>query len=105
MGFKTSNYTIEELGLTLPTAYAVIRNLYISGENGTAEFVIQTSRDNAFDKTPLRVIPVEFKVNRNEKPYETAYRQAKELVTVQRGEKTITHPRPFYGWEDDIPTA
>ena len=102
MGLKTSNYTIEELGLTLPTAYAVIRNLYINGEKGTAEFVIQTSRDNAFTKTPLKVIPVEFTVDRTEKPYASAYRQAKELVTLQRGTQTITHAMPFYGWTDDI---
>lgn len=102
MGLKKQNHTIEELGLTLPTAYAYIRNLYINGEHGVADFAIQATRDKAIGLTPLKTVSIEFKVNRDENPYKTAYNFAKSVITEQRREKTIRHEMPFYGWTDDI---
>lgn len=102
MGLKTKNYTITENGLTLPEAYAVIRNMNIYGENGNAEFAIQASRENAINLAPLKTVHLEFKVNRNESPYVTAYNLAKSEQTKQRGHHTITERMPFYGWEDDF---
>jgi hypothetical protein len=101
MGLKTKNYTIEEIGLTLPNAYAVIRNIYIDGERGVAEFAVQTSRENAFNKKPIKIVSVEFTVDRNENVYKSAYRAAKDLVTIQDGAQTATRPMPFFGWTDD----
>lgn len=102
MGLKNKNYTIEEIGLTLPEAYAVIRNLNIYGENGTAEFVIQASREKAIALNPLKTVYLEFEVNRNESPYVTAYKLAKSEITKKRGVHTVTEKMPFYGWEDAI---
>lgn len=105
MGLKKTNYTIEELGLTLPEAYAYIRNLYVYGDKGNAEFVIQASRENAINLHPLKTVNIEFDVNRNESPYVTAYNKAKRVHTIQRGDKTITREMPFHGWTDDIHTV
>lgn len=102
MGFKKQNYTIEEIGVTLPEAYAYIHNLYVYGDKGNAEFVIQASRENAINLQPLKTVSIEFDVNRNESPYITAYKLAKSAHTIQRGDKIITYEMPFYGWEDDI---
>ena len=102
MGLKTKNYTIEEIGLTLPEAYAVIRNLNVYGENGNADFAIQASREKAIALAPLKTVHLEFTVNRNESPYVTAYNHAKSLLTERRGMHTITREMPFYGWEDDV---
>ena len=105
MGFKKQNYTIEEIGVTLPEAYAYIRSIYVNGEKGNAEFVIQASREKAIALAPLKVVHIEFEVNRNESPYVTAYKLAKSVHTIQRGDKTITHEMPFHGWTDDIHTV
>ena len=101
MGLKKTNHTIEELGLTLPNAYATIRTLNIYGDNGTAEFVVQSTRENCFKLQPLKTVFVEFDVNRNENPYVTAYNKAKSIFTYKKGEHTMMQEMPFYGWEDD----
>ena len=102
MGLKTTNYTIEENGLLLPEAYAYIRNLYVNGEVGNAEFVVQASREKAVNLAALKIVRIKFTVNRNESPFVTAYNHAKSVYTLQKGDKTITHEMPFYGWQDDI---
>lgn len=105
MGLKTTNYTIEENGLVLPEAYAYIRNLYVNGEQGDAEFVIQASREKAVNLVALKTVYIKFTVNRNESPFVTAYNHAKSVYTLQKGDKTITHTMPFHGWTDDIHTV
>ena len=104
MGLKTRNYTIAENGLTLPEAYAVIRNLNVYGERGNAEFAIQASREKAINLAPLKTVHLEFTVNRNENPYVTAYNLAKSTRDLTIGEHTVTKKMPFYGWEDDVQT-
>lgn len=101
MGLKAKNYNIDEIGLILPDAYAVIRNLNVYGNKGTAEFAIQSSRENALNLQPLKIIYIEFEVNRNENPYITAYNLAKSVKTEKRGNHSVIHEMPFYGWEDD----
>lgn len=105
MGFKRTNYTIKSNGLTLPEAYAFVKNIYINGEKGKAEFVIQASREDAINLEPLETVKITFKVNRNENPYTTAYNHAKSVVTVEREGRVTTHTMPFYGWTDDIHTV
>lgn len=104
MGLKTTNYTIEEIGLTLPEAYAVIRTLNIYGGKGSAEFVIQASREKAMKLDAIRTIFIEFDVNRNESPFVTAYNLAKSVLTNKKGNHTYTQEMPFYGWQDDFET-
>jgi hypothetical protein len=103
MGFQKNNYHSEALGLTLPEAYAAIKNIYIEGDRGNAEFVIQASRENALNLTPLERVYVPFTVNRNENPYKTAYEAAKGTRTVKTPYgKTIEEPMLFNGWRDDV---
>lgn len=92
MGLKTTNYEVKSLGITVPTAYAIIRDMEIKGSKGKAELVIQASREAASEKQPLEKIYVNFSVNRNENPYVTAYNAAK-------GEAA---EGALQGWVDDI---
>ena len=108
MGFKTTNYTTRKTMITLPEAYAMIRNIRIDGKSGVADFAIQSSRDNSMFLQPVEVVKIFFEVDRNESPYVTAYRKAKEskevlAPNIETGklEPTIEHGF-FYEWEDDI---
>ena len=104
MGLKKTNHYIEELRLTLPTAYAAIRNLYLNGDEVVADFAIQASRELALDKTvkPLAVVSVRFPYVRGDDLVKTAYNFAKGEEVVTRGKTTTHHPRPLFGWTDDI---
>lgn len=127
MGLKTTNYEVKSKGITLPQAYAIIRDIEIHGTTGVATIVIQQSRELAVNKVPFEEYKVYFKVNRNENPYETAYAKAKapiirrELVDCEKegitgmdeNEQPIygtiykelvdkEYPNLFTGWEDDI---
>lgn len=107
MGLKTTNYKVEKLGVTLPNAYAMIKDLDIKGENATAIFTIQTSREHAVGKQPIDTKKFTFKVRRNENPYETAYKLVKAQVKYAYKDWDGTPKEKitngiFYGWEDDI---
>ena len=108
MGFKTTNYEVKKLGIVLPEAYAIISRLTVSGESGFAEFAIQSSRDNSLKLEPIETVRVDFKVDRNESPYVTAYRKAKSQKEVKRMNhdtgklEGILVGEPFYDWKDDI---
>lgn len=107
MALKTRNYEVKNLGITLPEAYAIIKNIRISGEYGTATIVIQQTRELALEKAPLEVVEIGFAVNRNENPYITAYHEAKKDVEreieLPNGEmRTIKIKGQFADWEDDI---
>ena len=109
MGLKTTNYEIKELGMTLPEAYAIIHELRISGNDGTAIFHVQNSpRVNAIDLKPFQKTVVRFKWDRTENPLVSAYRRAKEVDVEKHYNETtrefedVEIPQPFHGWEDDI---
>ena len=107
MGFKTTNYRIDELGITLPTAYAVIKSLDIKNDTATVVFAIQTSRHNAMNIAPIITKKYSFRVDRKENPYETAYKLTKNQVKyihkdVNGVEKEQVTPGMFTGWDDDI---
>ena len=107
MALKTKNYVIEELGIVLPEAYAIVKNIRISGEYGSATIVVQQSRELALRKAPIKIVEVGFAVNRNENPYVTAYHEAKKDkphdVELPNGEmRTIKIKGQFADWEDDI---
>ena len=108
MGLKKTNYESKKLGLTLPTAYAVVKTLKIKGEDGYATICVQTSRERALTMTPIEEYDVSFRVNRPENPLTTAYNAIKGQKEVnewnketQAIEKKIVN-MPLYGWEDDI---
>lgn len=108
MGLKKENYEVNNMGVTLPQAYAVIRKLNINGDYGTAELAVQANRELALTKTPYETKNITFQVNRNESPYKTAYTKAKEVTTsivknYETGEdEIVTNRMPFADWEDDL---
>lgn len=109
MGLKTTNYEIKEIGVTLPEAYAIIHEIRVVGESGTAVFHVQASpRANALGLFPLKRISVNFDWTRETNPLTAAYKEAKAMhyKKVWNGETKkyidIENPNPFYGWEDDI---
>ncbi len=110
MGLKKSNYEIKSLGITLPEAYAIVKNVSMTRNNGYADIVIQSSRDNAINLAPLETVKIKFKANVEENPVTLAYAKAKEKRTVDvydelTGEvTTVEQPAIFDGWEDDIIT-
>lgn len=103
MGLKKYNYEIKELGITVPTAYAVIKKLVIDGKIGIAHFAIQS----ATNKQPLEIKKFMFAVDSNTNPYETAYIESKKRVKksewneqTQKNE-AVEKDGIFTGWEDD----
>ena len=108
MGLKTTNYQVEELGITLPTAYALLKEIKIQNEWVTAIFVIQKDRATANALKPIEMVQVRFKFVRNENPVETAYNlvKSKMIDYVFNEEKGVHEPKeiemPLYGWQDDI---
>ena len=108
MGLKTTNYEVKKLGIVLPTAYAIIKDLYIKGEYARADFVIQANRTATSEKEPLEIVKVEFALNRNESPFITAYKTAKRQhyenkynEETKQVEKVVVNNSIFYGWQDD----
>ena len=108
MGLKKANYEVKRLGITVPEAYAVIREMSINGDYGIAQMAIQGSREYAFSKEPLETKTIYFKIDRNQNPYITAYEKAKErivstFVDPETGEeRESVSEMPFASWEDDI---
>ena len=108
MGLKTNNYEVKKLGITLPEAYAIISHLTVSGDSGYAEFAIQSTRDNSLKLQPIEIVRVDFKVDRNESPYITAYRQAKAQREINRFNQDTEQMEPvfipgfFSNWDNDI---
>ena len=113
MGLKTKNYEVKKLGITLPEAYAIVKDLTVRGKSGYAVIAVQSSRENAekvVDGTmsALEEHRIDFTVNRDENDRATAYAKAKgqrEVTRFNEGTnrmETVTVNEPFYGWEDDI---
>ena len=110
MGLKTTNYQVKDLGIVLPNAYALLRDIKVNNDWVTALFVIQSDRENATALKPIETVTITFKFNRNENPIETAYTLVKGKITdyVYNEEKGVHEETevemPLYGWEDDILT-
>ena len=108
MGLKTTNYKLEGHGDTLPEAYALIKSISITRNTGWADVVIQKSREDAMLKTPYETKRIKFKVNLNENPFVTAYKEAlekktEEIYNEETGEyEIVEQPAIFDGWEDDV---
>lgn len=103
MGFKKMNYHVDDYGITLPEAYAVIQELTIRGNEGTAMFVIQNTREDCFDKKEFAKIVVPFKFeDRTQNPYDIAYTEAKAHKIGEKFGKKFEYDMPFWDWEDDI---
>lgn len=100
MALKTYNYKVEEMGITLPVAIAIAQP---NTANGTAVFQIGASRELVEQGKIVKTIKVYgIKYDRNENPFETAYKFAKtpREVEYEDGYKETIIP-PFVCWEDD----
>lgn len=109
MGLKTTNYELTNLGLTLPEAYAIIHELRVCGNRGSAVFHIQSApRDKALELNPFKTIIVNFDWTRETNPLTAAYKEAKAMHykkvwnETERRYEDVENPMPFYGWQDDI---
>jgi hypothetical protein len=110
MGLKKTNFVSNSTGQSLPTAYAVLKNLIIEkDDNVRAIFAIQTSRENATRYKPIDTATIWFKWDRKTDPAKMAYEFAKtetKLVEDIDGETGLAVSRvvlgTLYGWEDDI---
>lgn len=109
MGLIKNNYYSQSTGITLPTAYAVIKDIVLNGNNGRAIFVIQSSRNATENFKPIDKVEVPFVWDRKtdiaKLAYETAktqkirnYEYNKSLgVDIEEEKEGV-----LYGWEDDI---
>lgn len=108
MGLKTTNYVSKSTGITLPTAYARIKDLVLNGNNGRAIFAIQSTREAVENYQAIDKVEVRFTWDRKNNPVKMAYEAAKaETRTVERydenGEVVVnTEHGTLYGWQDDI---
>ena len=108
MGLKTTNYVSKSMGITLPTAYAVIKDLVLNGNDCRAIFAVQANRENAKTYKAIDKVEVRFTWDRKTDLAKMAYETAKtETRTVERvneaGEvETVTENGTLYGWQDDI---
>ena len=109
---KTTNFTIRELGITIPEAYAAIKDITVNGNSGFAIFIIQTSRASAMDcidgaLKPITTYRVDFKVDRNVCDRITAYNVAKKETKVDyvhngTAYEQVLKQGMLFGWENDI---
>lgn len=92
MGFiRKKEYTIENLGITIPEAYAKIERLLIDNDgNAHATFNIHQSRENTNNKIPLERKTFSVIIDKTLPIYSQVYISAKNEI--------------FSDWEDDIVT-
>ena len=109
MGLKQENYELKKVGITIPEAYAVLRNLIIESDNRVrAIFAIQQSREMTSTHDPLKKVEVHFVWDRKTDPAKMAYKEAKKqmitrAVKNENGEWVEQEfPGELNGWEDDI---
>lgn len=108
MALKTTNYVSKSMGITLPIAYAVLKNLIIETNNrARAIFAIQTSREAAQQYNAIDEVEVHFvwdrKTDAAKMSYETAKTQTKEVekYNPETGEMvTGMEYGTLYGWQD-----
>lgn len=89
MGLKTTNYRVEDLGITIPTAYAQLVRVSVDAKGrASGTFKIQQTRSDIDAKDTLADAHIHCKVDKTQPIFEQVYNAAKEKL--------------FKGWEDDI---
>ena len=110
MGLTKSNYYSKSTGITLPIAYAVLKDLVLNGTKARAIFVIQSSRNATQNFVPIDKTEVNFEWDRKSNLAEMAYEKAKtQNFEIQEGWDEEKH-EPItkieygllYGWNNDI---
>lgn len=110
MGLKTENYVSKSTGITLPKAYAVLKNLVIETDNrARAIFAVQASRENAQSYKAIDKVEVRFTWDRKTDPAKQAYETAKaETSTFEKYDEEkkevveVVEYGTLYGWKNDI---
>lgn len=90
MGLKKRNYEVEKIGITLPLAYAQVREISIYENECNATIFIHKDRESIEKFAPIETKTLCFKFDRNQNLLEQIYAKAKEIY--------------FGNWEDDIVT-
>lgn len=89
MGLKTNNYSVDNINLTLPTAYAQITHLSVDlNGNASAIFSIQQNRDMISTSEAIETKHIRCSIDKEQPIHAQVYTMAKESI--------------FEGWEDDI---
>lgn len=103
MGLIKNNYYSENTGVTLPTAYAILKDLVLNGNRARAIFVIQSSRENTTLLKPIDKVEIYFDWDRKsdlaKMAYETAKSQKEEIYDGNLLIETIEGV--LYGWQDN----
>lgn len=103
MGLTKNNYYSKNTGVTLPTAYAILKDLVLNGNRARAIFVIQSSRENTTLLKPIDKVEIYFDWDRKSDLVKMAYEKAKtQKLEVIDGELIIEKYGMLYGWYDDI---
>ncbi len=108
MGLIKNNYFSKSTGLTLPTAYAIIKDIVLNGNNGRAIFVVQSSRNATQNYKPIDKVEIPFVWDRKTDIAKVAYETAKtqkikeQVFDELSGQhKEIEKEGILYGWTDD----
>ena len=90
MGLKKKNYEVEKIGITLPLAYAQVREISIYENECNATIFVHKNRETVERFAPIETKTLCFKFDRSENLLEQIYAKAKGSY--------------FADWEDDIVT-
>jgi hypothetical protein len=89
MGFIKTDYEIDNMGITLPKAYAQITRLSVNIDgSATAIFAIQKDRESIVEKEHIDTISFRCNIDKDLPVYKQVYEKAKEEI--------------FTTWENDI---
>lgn len=92
MGLKINNYKVDNINLTLPTAYAQITHLSVDlNGNANAMFAIQQNREMISNSEAIDTKHIRCLIDKEQPVHAQVYTIAKESI--------------FEGWEDDIVEA
>ena len=110
MGLFKNNYNSKSLGVTLPTAYAVLNELVLKGNNCRAIFVIQKDRNSTTSLKPVDKVEISFVWDRKTDLAKMAYEKSKtqkiktydyEKINEQGYPQEIETDGVLNGWFDD----
>ena len=90
MGLKKNNHEVKSIGITLPAAYAQVREIRLHGMECTAVIYIHKDRESVATFAPIDQRTIYFAFDRSKNLLEQIYAKAKEIY--------------FGNWEDDIVT-
>lgn len=89
MGLKKFNYTVQNLNVVVPNAYAKLTDIFVdTNGNANGTMIIQRNRESIDSLQPFDIVEISCKVDKDLPIYKQLYDKAKETS--------------FSDWEDDI---